>query len=43
MKKHNIYTICSVWMLILLVLAGCNDDFLNVKPTDKITGDALFK
>ncbi len=42
MKKHNIYTICSVWMLILLVLAGCNDDFLNVKPTDKITGDALF-
>lgn len=42
MKKNNIYIRYSVWLLILLVSVSCNDNFLDVNPTDKITGDALF-
>jgi len=42
MKKNNFYLRYSIWMLILILSVGCNDSFLDVKPTDKITGDALF-
>lgn len=42
MKKSKIYSKYSVWMLMLLIAVSCNDNFLNVNPTDKITGDALF-
>lgn len=42
MKNNNIYLKYSVWMLILLLSASCHDSFLDVAPTDKITGDALF-
>lgn len=42
MKNNNIFTRYSVWLLILIISVSCNDNFLDVAPTDKITGDALF-
>lgn len=42
MKRKNISIKYAAWVLVVLLTFSCNDDFLNVSPTDKITGDALF-
>ena len=31
-----------IFLLTIISLSGCNDDFLEVEPTDKISADALF-
>ena len=42
MKDKYIYIRLFALMLIFVISVGCDDNFLDVKPTDKITGDVLF-
>ena len=32
----------NIVLIIALSIIGCNDSFLNLKPTDKVSADALF-
>ncbi|MCB0645786.1 MAG: RagB/SusD family nutrient uptake outer membrane protein [Saprospiraceae bacterium] len=40
MKKYNYYYI--VLAVLFLIPVSCNDDFLNTKPLDKISSDAVW-
>lgn len=40
MKKYNLYYL--VLAVIFLIPVSCNDDFLNTKPLDKISSDAVW-
>ena len=41
-KKMKLYKLCSFTLILLLSIAGCSDDFLDLEPQDRIDGSSFF-
>lgn len=41
-ERKKIWKITMPWALIILILTGCSEDFVEVEPTSSVTKDGIF-